>query len=416
MIKVLILSDDFTGALDTGIQFAQYGVKTRIVPKYELDFIIDNKDLDVLIINLETRHLTSKEAYDIVFDVVSKGEKAGVKCIYKKTDSGLRGNIGSELGALLEASGELFLPFIPALPNMNRFTKEGIHYMEGIPIEHSAFGQDPYSPVVHSRVKKLFDTSTVEVVEIEKANKYNTNFEKNTIGIFDAETNEDMLAIAKHLQGKNQLNILAGCAGFASVLPQIFGIKEISKKLPNINMPLLIVCGSINPITKKQIEFGEQIGFKRIIMEHNQLLSADYLNTKEGIDWIKDMNSLMKQEEVIMLETGISRPRHTTANASNKENERLQLSKGLMGLVGKILRDNQLDIIMIIGGDTLMEFFKQNNCSEIELICEIEPGNVLSKIKLNDRNMYLISKSGGFGNENQLQSLYNKTKLMDKTS
>ena len=42
--------------------------------------------------------------------------------IYKKTDSGLRGNIGKELEAALAAGGEEYLTFIPALPAMNRIT------------------------------------------------------------------------------------------------------------------------------------------------------------------------------------------------------------------------------------------------------------------------------------------------------
>ena len=31
MVKLLIIADDFTGALDTGVQFAARGAKTRVV-------------------------------------------------------------------------------------------------------------------------------------------------------------------------------------------------------------------------------------------------------------------------------------------------------------------------------------------------------------------------------------------------
>ena len=31
MVKLLILADDFTGALDTGVQFAACGIPTRVV-------------------------------------------------------------------------------------------------------------------------------------------------------------------------------------------------------------------------------------------------------------------------------------------------------------------------------------------------------------------------------------------------
>lgn len=59
--------------------------------------------------------------------------------IYKKTDSALRGNIGAELGALVAASGQKILPFVPAFPQMNRITKGGIHYIDGVPVTESSF-------------------------------------------------------------------------------------------------------------------------------------------------------------------------------------------------------------------------------------------------------------------------------------
>lgn len=78
-----------------------------------------------------------------------------VPYIYKKTDSALRGNIGAELGALLRASGEQALPFLPAYPQIGRCTREGVHYIDGQPVAQSVFGIDPFEPVRHSRVADL---------------------------------------------------------------------------------------------------------------------------------------------------------------------------------------------------------------------------------------------------------------------
>ena len=33
MIKMLIIADDFTGALDTGVKFAEAGAKTKVMTK-----------------------------------------------------------------------------------------------------------------------------------------------------------------------------------------------------------------------------------------------------------------------------------------------------------------------------------------------------------------------------------------------
>ena len=38
MEKLLIIADDFTGALDTGIQFAAYGARTEIMTDTDMEF------------------------------------------------------------------------------------------------------------------------------------------------------------------------------------------------------------------------------------------------------------------------------------------------------------------------------------------------------------------------------------------
>ena len=41
MVKLLMIADDFTGALDTGIQFVKKGIKTQVFTEQ----IIEEKDI-----------------------------------------------------------------------------------------------------------------------------------------------------------------------------------------------------------------------------------------------------------------------------------------------------------------------------------------------------------------------------------
>lgn len=82
-------------------------------------------------------------------------EAAGIPYIYKKTDSALRGNIGCELNAVMDASGEACLIFAPAFPQMGRVTRRGIHYIDGVPVADSVFGKDPFEPVTESSVREI---------------------------------------------------------------------------------------------------------------------------------------------------------------------------------------------------------------------------------------------------------------------
>ena len=48
MLLLLILADDFTGALDTGVQFAACGIPTRVVVGEQVDFAAN--DAAVLVV------------------------------------------------------------------------------------------------------------------------------------------------------------------------------------------------------------------------------------------------------------------------------------------------------------------------------------------------------------------------------
>ena len=155
MVKLLMIADDFTGALDTGVQFAVRGARTCVVTDPAYDFSQTKAETEVLVLDVETRHLTPEAAYQRVFRAVRDALGAGFTCIYKKTDSALRGNVGAELTAVLDAAGADRLAFLPALPKMNRVTRGGVHYIDGVPVAESVFGRDPFEPVTASSVEEI---------------------------------------------------------------------------------------------------------------------------------------------------------------------------------------------------------------------------------------------------------------------
>ena len=157
MLRLLMIADDFTGALDTGVQLAAHGIPTQVV--------VGQADLSacsstVLVVDTETRHLSAAKAAEAVARLTRSAVENGVGCIYKKTDSALRGNIGAELAALLKASGARNLPFLPAFPQIGRTTKKGVHYIDGVPVNESPFGIDPFEPVRCAEVTKLIHLQT----------------------------------------------------------------------------------------------------------------------------------------------------------------------------------------------------------------------------------------------------------------
>ena len=81
MIELLIIADDLTGALDTGVQFAKKDIATKVVVGTDCDF---SDDISVLVVDAETRHLSPERAGETVKRVVKDAVSHGVERFYKK--------------------------------------------------------------------------------------------------------------------------------------------------------------------------------------------------------------------------------------------------------------------------------------------------------------------------------------------
>ena len=82
MLQLLILTDDFTGALDTGVQFVKFGAKTCVTTDPKISF--DETEAKVLVIDTETRHIAPEKAFYILREIGQRAAAAGIAQIYKK--------------------------------------------------------------------------------------------------------------------------------------------------------------------------------------------------------------------------------------------------------------------------------------------------------------------------------------------
>ncbi len=366
MVKLLVLADDFTGSLDTGIQFRAKGTRIRFGSPNHRYFENLEDDVQVLIVDTESRHLPPEDAAAVVRQVVSDAVTAGVRYIYKKTDSGLRGNIGAELGAALEASGKPVLHFIPAYPQIGRTTKNGIHYIKGIPVGESVFAKDPFNPVLHSGVKEVIASQT----GIPAAVTGETLSGKG-IAVHDAETEDDLNRIARLLKDRNQLSLLAGCAGFASVLPRLLELEPDENTLPAFVPKLLTLCGSINPITLEQLDTAEAAGVPHIRLTARQKLEENWTDTPEGRETVAQWaQTIAAHPSTILNCDGTGDPEALEALRKELGLTFGQMRSRIAETMGKILKallDTGVDATLLVtGGDTLMA--AMNRLGQEELI------------------------------------------------
>ena len=411
MITLLIVADDFTGALDTGVQFAAAGAATRVVTDSSYDLRHLDPSIQVLVMDAETRHLSSRAAYEIVYAITKRALDLGVPHIYKKTDSALRGNIGSELSAVLHASGSLNLPFFPAFPKMHRCVKAGVLYIDGIPVDKSVFGRDPFEPVDCSHIPDLIrrQSSVPISVRTPEEAEFLTDIPAG-ITVWDGETDSELMRAGFLLQKHSGLRISAGCAGFAAVLSRLFQLTGTLPKKPAFVPSFLIICGSVNPITARQLDDAEKNGFVRIRLTPEQKLEPHFWESARGNAQLEQWSSLLRQHPCVILDSSDPPGKTCTRQYADSYSIHLDALRTRIpdsyGQILKGLMERGLNTtLMITGGDTLLGCMKQLNLYEMEPLCELEPGIVLSSFYLEHKRCHIISKSGGFGSAELLSRL-----------
>lgn len=396
-MKLLIIADDFTGALDTGVQFAARGASTCVV--VDPDYPMEQAQAQVLILDAETRHLSGQQAYEVVYQATRRALDAGFTHIYKKTDSALRGNVGAELTAVLDASRSACLAFLPALPKMNRVTRQGIHYIDGVPVAESVFGKDPFEPVTQSSVEAVLrqgSQATVVLHELGSEPWMTTP----GIHVYDAETEQDLKTIGKAL-GENGIRLSAGCAGFGAVVADLLLPPGEAPQLPKLEPGLFVACGSVNAVTLRQMEEAEKAGFQRIHLTPRQKLDAYWVRGEEMQEAVEHWLELAKTGRCIL---DVNDPagcddtvQYAALHGMDVEFRRQRISANLAILVKAMLDGGLEGTILCTGGDTLLALMKQVGVSALVPVGEIAPGAVLTRFRYREKEYNIIAKSGGFG-------------------
>ena len=246
-MKLLILADDFTGAMDTGCQFARNQIPTWILTSPRTRELPDSQ---VLVVNTQTRHAAPSEAYRIVQETLRE-LKGSFDSIYIKTDSAFRGNISASLAAAVDTVG-VPMRFVPSYPQVGRTLLAGRIYIGEDLLEHSVFSRDPRTPM---RISKASDIIRMDyplrVSAVSEPGHLET--EEAQVYVYDCTSLNSLSEITQQLFTGNRLRLVGGCAGLAGMIaPHL--VPEFSQKLkPRRTGGVLIVSGSANAVTFAQL-------------------------------------------------------------------------------------------------------------------------------------------------------------------
>lgn len=346
--RIFISADDLTGALDTGVQFAKAGLHVRVTPTPA--FI--SGDEDVLVVCTQTRHLPAQKARAVVRDVFTQAKQAGSYGVYfKKLDSTLRGNVGSELEGMADALGADCIRLCNAFPAAGRTTKNGIQYVNGTALHETPFAKDPFNPIFSSSIEEIIRAQSPGAAAITR--------------VLDAQTDEE---IDQHMQ--EEPSVLAGCAGLAGALARKRS-RTNPPAFPAFASPPLILLGSINPVADEQAAYAAGQGVPLFTLP----------------------------ECPSSLPAIVQTPRPSAPVSSG---DGRAMAQRMGALFAQRMRTSPDTPVMVVGGDSLLACIEAVRCEELVPLGEVLPGTVLLRMTFDGHFCHLLSRAGGFGGRSAL--------------
>ncbi|MFD1415794.1 four-carbon acid sugar kinase family protein [Oceanobacillus jeddahense] len=407
-MKIAIIADDLTGACDTGVQLVNFDLEVAVA-------IQSKKKLqaDAIIYNTDSRSMEKQEAYLKVKEISQEIKKESFDIIYKKIDSTMRGNIGSELNALYDEFMPDFIFITPAHPGNGRIVQDGVHYLHGKELSKTEAAKDPKTPVNESNITNIIQRDAEKTVKhlnykdlrkgYKSLLKLLEDWKKQGIHYItmDAILEEDFKTIIQLFQSEFSV-ILCGSAGLMNHIPDNLGykLKKRKNELSYDYSPALFVVGSISEMGRKQLNhLIENTNVLKVELDAVEVIkggikkdieiekmSADIKTAvKEGKSVVCYSSDNVEETKVIGEEKGIS-----AIDISNI------ISEELGNLSVSAIKENNIKNLFLTGGDTAQQVFAKLGVQSYQLLGELELGVPVGKI--DDVCMLnTITKAGNFG-------------------
>lgn len=388
-----LIADDLTGALDTGAQFQQKGLLTVVPFRYNRSF----GDVAVVAFNSHTRHAEDTVAFRRVLHLTRRLKG---RILFKKVDSTLRGNVATEIVAMLEGSRLPKAILAPAFPSQGRTLEEGILKFYGTPIHRTAY-RDAFSPPLDtSFVPELVERVIGEPVGYlgrealrQGALKLSERIREaeERVILLDSFTQRDLRLVAQAWWSFLRDEVLVcGSAGLAQEIDLGGGTNPVkSFRIPKREGPLLLVSGSRHEKTLKQVQKVLEV-FRFPLIEPEM---EDFTSPKRSLKEIRKVaervaDALLRSRGVVL----------STSFRERVEGEEGRVAKNLGRVVEQVLRCRKISSLTLSGGDVAMAVCQRLSSAAMRIETEILQGIPLSSLLGGPYDgLHVVTKGGGLG-------------------
>ncbi len=392
-LRIAIIADDLTGAMDAAAPFAKRGAHTRVMfsENPSSDELLNSPE--ILARTTDSRHLDPVRAIQRVYQALSGLED---RLPFKKIDSTLRGNIVAESLATLEATGRRHLLVTPAFPGQGRTLRGGEVFIHGVPLAETAIAKDALSPPLAIPLAMAFSGKLGVIVhEIEHPAQLQLEpGEAVHVYIVDSETDDELLQLAHFALTHHDEVVVAGTSGLGNALATAIYGAATEIKVRRDAQPMLYIVGSRTPQSAAQLERIVDCGAYPIVIE-----------THEGrIELEQAINNLARLEP--------SAPAYviTLRQRDKVVPDAPMVANALATVAHRLINELDIGSIVVTGGDTAQALMAELEISSVDLAGELLPGIAVGVIPHRKRNFKLVTKAGGFGDPELFVTLMKELK------
>lgn len=409
--RIGVVADDITGANDIGVMLAKNGLRVTVISQEDEPCLADFAQNDALVINTGSRLDTPEQAAEKSARAAAFLRSAGCDMIHTKTCSVFRGNIGAAFDAVQDALEVRCSMVVAGFPRNGRTTRDGVHYLNGVPVAQTNFANDPVTPIAFSRLDELigrqsqrkcagFTWEWLDRSPAEQQAHLAELKEQAAYIIFDVRDQEDLMRIARLIAQEPNI---CGSSAICEELPKAWGMES-----PVIPCPVggadgqgtLILAGSLTPQTAAQVERLEQRGIERLVMTSPKLLDAKTRAQEVERAAAFAADRLCSGQDVLVYasrDTQGVREASAALGISEIEAGR-QISLAFEAVASAVETRTGLRRWVVAGGETSDAVSRGLGVRSMRIWQEIEAGvPVMTAATHQGQELLLVLKSGSFG-------------------
>nr|WP_321262525.1 3-oxo-tetronate kinase [uncultured Sphaerochaeta sp.] len=411
-MKLGVIADDFTGAVDIAGFLVSGGMRTLMCAKPVATGQLP--ETDAIVMSLKIRSIPSSDAVEEALSALAFLQEAGCDRFYYKYcstfDSTEKGNIGPISDALRDALGLFSTLICPALPVNGRTVYHGYLFVGDQLLSDSPMRHHPLNPM---RMSKLADLLAMQspstnghvyydvVKEGVSAVKNRINvLEKDGVNniIVDVINDGDLDTIAKATEDMILVTGGSGLAqGIATVRAESIGETGTAKPafLPK-KTQAVVIAGSCSAMMQKQVAYYKEKAESLSIDEQSCVDDPSYPETLAQWVLAHQGNSLAP------MVFATRSPEELQHNRERfKGMDLAGIIEQVFGRMTAILAREGVYTFIVGGGETSGVVASTLGVDAYLIGEQIGPG--VSWVQSLDRKFQLVLKSGNFGSESFLE-------------